>query len=100
MVEDGAFSHKIDHVTILKEILNLVAFPNCITGSRDTAILLHGWILPFGGTSVAINGTTPFSFIYKPPNRGQLPKIRGKVDSMGRGLKGVSLNLNFVDGTT
>ena len=34
MVEDGAFFHKIDHVTILKEILNLKGHPNCITGSK------------------------------------------------------------------
>jgi len=32
MVADGAFSHKI----------------NCITGSKVTAILLNGWILPWG----------------------------------------------------
>ena len=42
MVEDGAFSHKIDYVTILKEILNLEVHPNCITSSRVTAVLLNG----------------------------------------------------------
>ena len=25
--------------------------PNCITGSKATAILLNGWILPIGGVS-------------------------------------------------
>ena len=45
MVEDGAFSHKIDYVTIVLEILNLEGHPNRITGSRVTVILL---ILPIG----------------------------------------------------
>ena len=27
--------------------------PNCITGSKVTAILLNGWILPNGGASAA-----------------------------------------------
>ena len=35
MVEDGAFSHEIDYVTIFLEILNLEGYPNHITGSRD-----------------------------------------------------------------
>ena len=51
MFEDGAFSHKIDYVTILYEILNLEGHLNCITGSRVTAILLNGWILPIVGAS-------------------------------------------------
>ena len=49
MVEDGAFSHKIDYATNDKEVLNLEGHPNRITGSRVTAILLNGWILPIGG---------------------------------------------------
>ena len=48
MVEDGAFSHKIDFVTHFFEILNLEGYPNCITGSRVTAILVNGWTLPIG----------------------------------------------------
>ena len=36
MVEDGAFIHKIQHVT------------NRITGSRVTAILLNAWISSIG----------------------------------------------------
>ena len=48
-VADGALSHKIDHVTIFKEILNTEGHPNRITGSKVTAILLKGWILPIGG---------------------------------------------------
>ena len=51
MVEDGAFSHKIDYVTFLKEILNPEGHPNRMTISKVTAILLRGWILPIGGAS-------------------------------------------------
>ena len=43
MVEDGAFSHKIDYVTIFLEILNLKGHPNLITG--------NGWNLPIGGVA-------------------------------------------------
>ena len=50
-VADGAFSDKIDHVTILKEILNPERHPNRITGSKVTVILLNEWILPIGGAS-------------------------------------------------
>ena len=39
---DGAFSNKIDYVTIFKEILNPEGHPNRITGSKVTAILLNG----------------------------------------------------------
>ena len=51
MVEDGALSHKIDYVAIFKEILNLEDYLNRITGSRVTAILLNGWVLPVGGVA-------------------------------------------------
>ena len=47
-IADGAFSHKIDYVTIFKEILNPEGHPNCITGSKVIAILLNGLILPIG----------------------------------------------------
>ena len=52
MVEDGALSHKIDYVAIFKEILNLEGHLNRITGSRVTAILLNGWVLPVGGIAL------------------------------------------------
>ena len=52
---EGAFSHKIDYVTIFEEILNLEGHQNCITGSKVTAILLNWWILLFGGAS-AVDG--------------------------------------------
>ena len=55
MVEDGAFIREIDYVTFLEEILNHKGHPNGITGSRFTAILLNGWILPIGGAS-AVEG--------------------------------------------
>ena len=55
MVEDGAFSHKIDCITIILEILNLEGHQNNTTGSRVAAILLNGWILPIGGAS-AVEG--------------------------------------------
>ena len=51
MVEDGAFSHKIDYVAII----NLKGHQNRITGSRVTVILLNGWILPINGAS-AVEG--------------------------------------------
>ena len=46
MVENGAFIHEIDYVTMFKEILNLEGHQSRITGSRVTAILLNegsGW---------------------------------------------------------
>ena len=55
MVEDVAFSHEIDYVKISKETLNLEGHPNRNTGSKVTAILLNGLILPNGGAS-AVKG--------------------------------------------
>ena len=49
MIGDGAFNHKIDYITIFREILNSEGHPNGITGSKVLAILLNGWILPVGG---------------------------------------------------
>ena len=51
MFEDGAFSHKIDYITIFKENLNPERYPNRITSSQVTAILMNGLILPIGGAS-------------------------------------------------
>ena len=45
MVGDGAFSHKIDLIRKMLEILNR------IIGSKVTAILLNGWVLPVGGVA-------------------------------------------------
>ena len=55
MEGDGAFSHKIDCVTINMKILNLEGHLNCMTGSRVMPILMNGWILPTGGAS-AVKG--------------------------------------------
>ena len=35
----------------IKKKKNFKRHPNCITGSKVTAILLNGWILPIGGAS-------------------------------------------------
>ena len=45
-VADSAFSYKIDYVKNFKEILNPEGHLNRIIGSKVTAILLNGWILP------------------------------------------------------
>ena len=55
LVDDGAFSHKIEYVTIFLPTLNLEGHPNCITGSKFTMTLLKGWILLIGGAS-AVEG--------------------------------------------
>ena len=52
MVGDGASSHKIDYVRKFCEILNLEGHHNPISGSKVTAILLKGWILPIGGVAL------------------------------------------------
>ena len=50
-VKNGAFSHKINYINIFTEILNPEGHQNCCIGSKVTAILLNGWILPTGGAS-------------------------------------------------
>ena len=54
MVEDGAFSHKIDFAIFLCK-LNLKGHLNDITVSRVLTILLNGQMLPFVGAS-AVEG--------------------------------------------
>ena len=53
MASDGAFSHKIDYVTLFYDILNREWHQNRINGIRVTVILLNGWILLIGGASAA-----------------------------------------------
>ena len=53
MVGNGAFSHKINCITIFFLILNLKGPLNCITCSRVTAILLNGGIFHFGQSGEA-----------------------------------------------
>ena len=52
MVEDGAFSHKIDNLPIFLEILNLEGHPNCFIGSKVTVSWRTGWISPSGGVAL------------------------------------------------
>ena len=54
-VKDSSSSYKIDYFIVVKTILNPEGHQNRITGSKITAILLKGYILPFGGAS-AVEG--------------------------------------------
>ena len=54
-VRDSSSSHRIDYVIVIKTFLNPKDHPNPINGSKVTAILLKGWILPVGGAS-AVKG--------------------------------------------
>ena len=51
MVEDGAFSNKIDYVPIFKENLILEGHLNDFIGSKVTEILVNGGILLRGGVA-------------------------------------------------
>ena len=48
MVGDGAFSHIIDWIKQLLEILNLKDHQSCIMGSKHGATMLNGWVLAIG----------------------------------------------------
>ena len=50
-VGDSSSSYKIDFVIVIKTFLNPEGHQNRISGSKVTAILLKGWILPIGGSS-------------------------------------------------
>ena len=50
-VKDSTFSYKIDSVIVIKNFLNPEGHQNPISGSKVTAILLKGWILPIGEAS-------------------------------------------------
>ena len=50
-VRDSSSSYKIDYVIVIKTFLIPEWHQNCICGSKVTAILLKGWILPIGGAS-------------------------------------------------
>ena len=43
---------EVDYVIVIKNFLIPEGYQNPITGSKVTAILLKGWILPIGGASV------------------------------------------------
>ena len=74
-VGDGASSHKLDHVSKFEEILNLEGHQNR-TGSRVTAILLNGWILPTGGVlSVRSAPEACAAGLFSPTYKYQLMQI-------------------------
>ena len=50
-VRDSTSSYKIDHVIVIRNFLNPEGQQNPISGSKVTAILLKGWILPICGAS-------------------------------------------------
>ena len=50
-VRDRTSSYKIDQILVTKNILNPEGHQNHNIGSKVTAILLKGWILPIGGVS-------------------------------------------------
>ena len=56
-VKDCASSHKIDYVNIFSKIVNLDGHQNRFIGSKVTAILVNGGILPNGGA--ASEGSAP-----------------------------------------
>ena len=56
MVEDSAFSHKIDYAKKKLKNINLEEQSNHITGSRVTVILLNGWISPIGEVAACAAG--------------------------------------------
>ena len=51
MVRDSSSSYKIDYVIVTKNFLKSEGHQNYISGSKVTAILLKGWILPIGGAA-------------------------------------------------
>ena len=54
-VRDSSFSYKIYYVIVIKNVLNLKGHQNPKNGSKGTALLLQGWILPIGWAS-AVEG--------------------------------------------
>ena len=54
MVDNGAYSHRIDYVIFFLKILNLEGHPNRIIGSKVMAIFLNGWILPIIGMGLRL----------------------------------------------
>ena len=51
-LEDSSYSYKIDSVILIKNCLNPEGNQNHITGSKVTAIILKGQILPIGGVAL------------------------------------------------
>ena len=59
MVENGAFSHKLDYITIFEEILNLERHQNHTTGSRMRGFFLLDKVVKLVGGGSVINGAYP-----------------------------------------
>ena len=57
-------SYKIDYFIVIKNFLNPEDHQNPITGSKVTAILLKGWILPLGGAS-AVEGLRSTGLLFR-----------------------------------
>ena len=70
MVRDSPPNYKIDYVIVIKTFLNPEGHQNRISGSKVTAMLLKGWILPTGGASsvegLRSTGLARLIFIYPP----------------------------------
>ena len=52
MDKNGASSHKTNYFDVFSEILYHEGHLNRCIGSKVTAILLNGWILPTGGAAL------------------------------------------------
>ena len=63
-VRNGAFSHKIDYITIFEENLNLEGHQNRIAGSRVMAILLNKRIFPIGQSGEVVGGGSVITGAY------------------------------------
>ena len=83
MVQDGAFSHKIDYVTIFEEILNLEGHQNCITGSKVTAVLPILVELHRKGSAPAACASDLF-LLHAPPRRLFIWQIRRFMGEMAQ----------------
>ena len=73
---DRASSYKIDYVIVIKNFLNPEGHQNPISGSKVTAILLKGWILPIGGASAGEG--LPCSLVFC------MPQLKKMVDSVSK----------------
>ena len=54
-VRDSSSSYEIDYVIVINKFLNIEGHQNLIIGSKVTAIILKGWILPISWAS-AVEG--------------------------------------------
>ena len=52
MFRDSSLSYKIDYVIVMKSFPNPEGHTNCMSGSKDTVILLRKLILHIGGLAL------------------------------------------------